>query len=80
MLYARLEDGQLRRTLGKLMDRLQNRLPLFTTWGRAVELEAKKNARAYGGRRIWRNIAGMPVNIRLTRDDLAAIVDYHAAK
>ena len=24
--------------------------------------------------------AGMPVNIRLTRDDLAAIVDYHAAK
>ena len=45
MLFVKLEAAMLERTLGKLMDRLQNKLPLFKTWGRAVELEAKKNAR-----------------------------------
>ena len=76
MLYARLEDGQLRRTLGKLLDKIQNKLPLFTTWGRAVELEAKTNARAYGGRRIWRNIAGATRLHSITRD--GAVVECGA--
>ena len=75
MLSARLADGQLRRTLGKLMDKLQNKLPLFKTWGRAVELEAKKNARAYGGRRIWRNIAGATRLHSITRD--GAVVECY---
>ena len=46
MLYARLEASELERTLGKLMEKLQDRLPLFKTWGRAVEIKAKSNARA----------------------------------
>ena len=58
MLIATLEAPGLKKTLGKLMEQLQNQLPLFKTWGRAVELKAKTNARNYGGRRIWRNIAG----------------------
>ena len=49
MLFAKLEASALERTLGKLMDQLQNKLPLFKTWGRAVELKAKTEARGYGG-------------------------------
>ena len=75
MLYARLDDGQLRRTLGKLLDKFQNKLPLFKTWGRAVEQEAKNNARAYGGRRIWRNIAGATRLHSVTRD--GAVVECY---
>ena len=59
MLTARLEAPGLKKTLGKLMDQLQNKLPLFKTWGRAVELKAKTNARNYGGRRIWRNTSSV---------------------
>ena len=52
MLFVKLEASDLQRTLGKLMDKLTNKLPLYKTWGRAVELKAKTNARGYGGRRL----------------------------
>ena len=75
MLFVKLEGSELRRTLGKLMDQLQNKLPLFKTWGRAVELKAKTNARNYGGRRIWRNIAGATRLHSITRD--GAVVECY---
>ena len=75
MLFVKLEGSELRRTLGKLMDQLQNKLPLFKTWGRAVELKAKTNARAKGGRRIWRNIAGATRLHSITRD--GAVVECY---
>jgi len=75
MLFVKLEATALERTLGKLMDRLTDRLPLFKTWGRAVELKAKANARNYGGRRIWRNIAGATRLHSVTRD--GAVVECY---
>ena len=75
MLFAKLEASALERTLGKLMDQLQNKLPLFKTWGRAVELKAKTNARNYGGQHIWRNIAGATRCHSITRD--GAVVECY---
>lgn len=75
MLYARLEASELERTLGKLMEKLRDRLPLFKTWGRAVEIKAKSNARAYGGRHIWRDIAGATRLHSITRD--GAVVECY---
>jgi|GEM_PF-2325356 len=75
MLTAKLEAPGLKKTLGKLMDQLTNKLPLFKTWGRAVELKAKANARNYGGRRIWRNIAGATRCHSITRD--GAVVECY---
>ena len=75
MLYMRLEAPGLKKTLDKLMDQLQNKLPLFKTWGRAVELKAKTNAREKGGRRIWRNIAGATRCHSITRD--GAVVECY---
>lgn len=75
MLFIKLEASDLQRTLGKLMDKLTNKLPLYKTWGRAVELKAKANARGYGGRRIWRNIAGATRLHSITRD--GAVVECY---
>ena len=52
MLFIKLEASDLQRTLGKLMDKLTNKLPLYKIRGHAVELEAKTEARGYRGRRI----------------------------
>ena len=68
MLFIKLEASDLQRTLGKLMDKLTNKPPLYKTRGRAVELKAKANARGCGGRRIWRNIAGATRLHSITRD------------
>jgi len=50
----------------------------------AVERDGSGLPRSWPILKVGDNVAtrsaGMPVNIRLTRDDLAAIVDYHAAK
>lgn len=58
MLTAKLDARLTIAQLNLLLLRLRNKSGFFRTWGTAVEGKAKQDARAKGGRRIWRNIAG----------------------
>lgn len=57
MIIARIESATASARLWLLMQSIRNTLPFFKTWSTVVVNRARSNARAKGGRRLWRRIA-----------------------
>lgn len=57
MIIAQIKSATASARLWGLMLRIRNTLPLFKTWSTVVVNRARSNARAKGGRRLWKQIA-----------------------
>lgn len=57
MIIGSITNALASARLRVLMLRLSDTLPLFKTWSTVVVNKARSNARAKGGRRLWRQIA-----------------------
>ena len=57
MIIGSITSALASARLRVLMLRLSDTLPLFKTWSTVVVNKARSNARAKGGRRLWRQIA-----------------------
>jgi hypothetical protein len=73
-----------RDSVGPLLTRLASRLTLeargglVLAWGRAVAVQAQRNARAKGGRRFWGELA-RSVNVRRVDGGAAEVYSDHVA-
>lgn len=57
MIFGSITTNLASARLRVLMLRLSDTLPLFQSWSTVVVNKARSNARAKGGRRLWRQIA-----------------------
>ena len=57
MIFGSITTNLASARLRVLMLRLSDTLPLFRSWSTVVVNKARSNARAKGGRRLWRQIA-----------------------
>jgi len=57
MLTFRLESKAAQAALNLLLVQLKEPIKLYKTWGTRVRNKAQANARAKGGRRLWKRIA-----------------------
>lgn len=57
MIIAKIESAALSVKLWMMMRQIQNPLALYKTWSTVVVNKARANARAKGGKRLWKQIA-----------------------